>query len=88
MQRITFVVVGKIKESFYRDAVAEYAKRLSRFTKLEIKELNEGVDPHCRRDEKAFFLQFFFRVFFLFFSFIQEKNIANHKHERKCGSDQ
>ena len=42
MQKITFVVVGKIKESFYREAVAEYAKRLSRFAKLEIKELAEN----------------------------------------------
>ena len=45
MQKIYFVVVGKIKESFYRDAVAEYVKRLSRFAKVEIKELAEGVDP-------------------------------------------
>ena len=37
-------MVGKIKESFYREAVAEYAKRLSRFVKLEIKELAEGAD--------------------------------------------
>lgn len=44
MQKINFVVVGKIKESFYREAVAEYQKRLSRFAKLEIKELPEGVD--------------------------------------------
>ena len=29
MQKIYFVVVGKIKESFYREAVAEYVKRLS-----------------------------------------------------------
>ena len=42
MQKITFVVVGKIKESFYREAVSEYAKRLSRFVKLEIKELAEN----------------------------------------------
>ena len=42
MQKITFVVVGKIKENFYREAVAEYAKRLSRFAKLEIKELAEN----------------------------------------------
>ena len=44
MQKIYFVVVGKIKESFYREAVAEYAKRLSRFVKLEIKELAEVAD--------------------------------------------
>ena len=42
MQKIYFVVVGKIKESFYREAVAEYVKRLSRFAKVEIKELAEG----------------------------------------------
>lgn len=43
MQKIYFVVVGKIKEAFYRDAVAEYVKRLSRFVKVEIKELAEGA---------------------------------------------
>ena len=42
MQKIYFVVVGKIKESFYREAVAEYVKRMSRFAKVEIKELAEG----------------------------------------------
>ena len=47
MQKITFVVVGKIKEAFYRDAVAEYAKRLSRFAKLEIKEIAEGANPEA-----------------------------------------
>ncbi len=41
MVKIRFVVVGKIKESFYRDAVAEYQKRLSRFCKTEIIELAE-----------------------------------------------
>ncbi len=45
MQKIYFVVVGKIKESFYREAVAEYVKRLSRFAKVEIKELPESADP-------------------------------------------
>lgn len=47
MQKIYFVVVGKLKESFYREAVAEYAKRLSRFVKVEIKELPEGANPNA-----------------------------------------
>lgn len=42
MQKVNIVCVGKIKESFYRDAVAEYAKRLSRFVSLEIREIAEG----------------------------------------------
>ena len=50
MQKIYFVVVGKIKEKFYVDAVAEYVKRLSRFAKVEIKELPEGADPEAEAD--------------------------------------
>ena len=51
MQKIYFVVVGKIKESFYREAVAEYAKRMSRFAKVEIKELAEGASLEAEADE-------------------------------------
>ena len=51
MQKIYFVVVGKIKESFYREAVAEYVKRLSRFAKVEIKELAEGADPEAESED-------------------------------------
>lgn len=51
MQKIYFVVVGKIKESFYRDAVAEYVKRISRFAKVEIKELPEGVNLELEADD-------------------------------------
>ena len=29
--KITLITVGKIKEKFYRDAIAEYSKRLSRY---------------------------------------------------------
>ena len=50
MQKIYFVVVGKIKESFYTDAVQEYIKRLSRFAKVEIKELPEGANPEAEAD--------------------------------------
>ena len=51
MQKIYFVVVGKIKESFYREAVAEYVKRLSRFAKVEIKELPEKENPEAEAEE-------------------------------------
>ncbi len=50
MQKIYFVVVGKIKESFYTEAVGEYVKRLSRFAKVEIKELPEGTNPEAEAD--------------------------------------
>ena len=44
MQKINRVCVGKIKEDFYRNAVTEYLKRLSRFAKVEVKEIAEGKD--------------------------------------------
>lgn len=37
--KITLITVGKIKESFYRDAVAEYAKRLLSYCNLQIIEV-------------------------------------------------
>lgn len=43
--QITIVCVGKIKEQFYRDAVAEYAKRLSRYCKFNIIEVNDEMTP-------------------------------------------
>lgn len=43
--KITCVVVGKIKETYYTDAVKEYAKRLSRYCKLEIVELPDEKTP-------------------------------------------
>ena len=41
MQRINIVCFGKLKEAFWRDAVAEYSKRLNAFCKLTITEINE-----------------------------------------------
>lgn len=45
MQKVTVLCVGKLKEKFYIDAAAEYAKRLSRFCKLELVELPEERLP-------------------------------------------
>lgn len=42
MQKLSIVCVGKLKEEFFRSAVSEYLKRLSRFAKVEIKEIPEG----------------------------------------------
>lgn len=42
---ITFVTVGKIKEKFFRDAVAEYQKRLSKYCRLDIIEVADEKTP-------------------------------------------
>ena len=39
--KITLVAVGKLKEKFLTDGVAEYLKRLRPFVKLEIREVAE-----------------------------------------------
>ncbi|HIW81374.1 MAG TPA: 23S rRNA (pseudouridine(1915)-N(3))-methyltransferase RlmH [Candidatus Acetatifactor stercoripullorum] len=43
--KITVVCVGKIKEKFYRDAVSEYEKRLSRYCRFEILEVADEKTP-------------------------------------------
>ena len=45
MIKINIVCVGKLKEDFFRLAVAEYLKRLSRFCRAEVIELPEGRRP-------------------------------------------
>ena len=45
MQKVSVICVGKMKEKFYIDAAAEYVKRMSRFCKLEILELQEERLP-------------------------------------------
>lgn len=40
MIKITLITLGKLKEKYLRDAVEEYAKRLSRYCKLDIIELS------------------------------------------------
>ncbi len=43
--KITILCVGKIKESFFRCAIDEYKKRLSRFAKIDIIELKDEKIP-------------------------------------------
>ena len=43
--KITIVTVGKIKEKYLKDAIAEYSKRLSKYCKLEIIEVADEKTP-------------------------------------------
>ena len=45
MISIRILCAGKIKESFYREAVAEYVKRLGRYAKTEIVEVQDEKTP-------------------------------------------
>lgn len=43
--KITVLTVGKLKEKFFTEAVAEYSKRLSKYCKLEILEVADEKIP-------------------------------------------
>ena len=43
--KITLITVGKIKEKFFQDAIAEYSKRLSRYCRLEILQVADEKTP-------------------------------------------
>jgi 23S rRNA (pseudouridine1915-N3)-methyltransferase len=49
--KITIISVGKIKEAFYRNAIAEYSKRLSAYCKLEIREVADEKTPDGASEE-------------------------------------
>lgn len=50
MNKVNIVCVGKIKESFYTDAVNEYLKRMTRFAKVTVTELPERENPEKECD--------------------------------------
>ena len=58
--RISVICVGRVKEQYLRDAIAEYSKRLGRYCKLDIIEVadektpehaSEGVERQIRAKE-------------------------------------
>ena len=55
--KITIIAVGKIKEKFYRDAIDEYAKRLSKYCKFEVIEVADEKTPdRCSETEEQLIL--------------------------------
>lgn len=50
MLNINIVCIGKIKENYLKDAIAEYSKRLSKFCNLNIIELSDEKLPNKIND--------------------------------------
>ena len=56
--KIKVICMGKLKEKYLKDGIAEYSKRLGRFTKLEILELvDEKTPDHASAAENAKILE-------------------------------
>ncbi len=45
MMKINVICIGRLKESYWRDACSEYAKRLGRFCSFSVSELSEHRLP-------------------------------------------
>lgn len=55
--KITVICVGKIKESYFRDAIFEYSKRLSKYTTLEIVEVADEKTSENSSDREIALIQ-------------------------------
>lgn len=54
MLTINIICVGKIKETFFKNAIDEYSKRLSKYCKLNIIELQDEKIPEKINDKIAY----------------------------------
>ncbi len=50
---ITILCVGKIKEAYYREALAEYVKRLSKYCRLNVIEVADEQTPDKASDTEV-----------------------------------
>lgn len=58
MMRITVIVVGKLKEKFYSQAIQEFQKRLSAYVKLDIIEIkDEKTNDKATENENILVLE-------------------------------
>ena len=50
--RTEIICVGKIKEKFFKDAISEYSKRLSKYVNLNIIEVSDEKTPESLSDSE------------------------------------
>ncbi|PTG55345.1 23S rRNA (pseudouridine(1915)-N(3))-methyltransferase RlmH [Staphylococcus chromogenes] len=50
--KITIIAVGKLKEKYWKQAIAEYEKRLSAYTKIDIIEVPDEKAPETMSDKE------------------------------------
>ncbi|MEB7824598.1 23S rRNA (pseudouridine(1915)-N(3))-methyltransferase RlmH [Staphylococcus chromogenes] len=50
--KITIIAVGKLKEKYWKQAIAEYEKRVSAYTKIDIIEVPDEKAPETMSDKE------------------------------------
>lgn len=51
--KLTIIAVGKLKEKYWKQAIAEYTKRLSAYTKVEIIEVPDEKAPETMSEKEV-----------------------------------
>ena len=57
MLHINIICIGKIKESFFRDSIDEYSKRLSKYCTLNITELPDEKIPNNASEKESLLIK-------------------------------
>lgn len=52
---IKIICVGKIKEKYLKDAILEYKKRISKYTKIEIIEVSDETDNILNKERNSIY---------------------------------
>lgn len=52
IMKITIIAVGKLKEKYWKQAIAEYEKRLNAYTKIDIIEVPDEKAPETMSDKE------------------------------------
>lgn len=52
IMKITIIAVGKLKEKYWKQAIVEYEKRLSAYTKIDIIEVPDEKAPETMSDKE------------------------------------
>jgi Uncharacterized conserved protein len=56
--KVKLITVGKLKEKYLKDGIAEYCKRLKRFTKFELEELpDEKIPNNASQAQNTYILE-------------------------------
>ena len=53
---ITLITVGKIKEKYIKEGIEDYLKRLSKYTKIELIELEDEAFDKTKTLKKSLFI--------------------------------
>ncbi len=92
MLSIDIICVGKIKETYLKDAISEYTKRLSKYCKLQILELqdipipnksNESIDNDIKNKESINIMNQIKKDSYIFALDLQGKSFSSEQFSEK-----